>query len=329
MKIGIVGAGAIGTWVGAKLAETDHDVAVLARGATLEAIRSRGLRLRAADREITAKVRASADGTELGIVDLLVVSVKGPALADVGRVARPMVGPETIIVPMLNGIPWWFLEGQGEIAKTPLAAVDPDGSIASSLPSTHVIGCVVHGSCSSPEPGLSVLKMSDRLIIGEPNGTESERLTRTASVIRNAGLPVQVSAAIRQEVWYKLWGNMTMNPISALTAATCDRILDDPLVEGFVLAVMSEAAALGARIGCHISESGMERNRVTRRLGAFKTSMLQDVEAGRAIELDLQLSAPREIAQRLGMPTPFMDALLGLTRLLGESRGIYRRKMPA
>jgi 2-dehydropantoate 2-reductase len=226
---------------------------------------------------------------------------------------------------MINGIPWWFLDGQGAPFATPLQAVDPDGSITANMPASQVIGCVVHGSCSVPEPGLSVVKKSDRIILGEINGSESGRLERVAALIRESGLPGQVSGVIREDVWYKLWGNMTMNPISAITGATCDRILDDPLVERFVLGIMDEAASLGRKIGCPINESGADRNRVTRRLGAFKTSMLQDVEAGRSIELDLQLAAPREIAQRLGMPTPSMDALLGLARLFGESHGLYPR----
>jgi 2-dehydropantoate 2-reductase len=325
MKIGIIGAGAIGTWVGSKIAAAGHDVAVLARGATLEAIRAHGLRLREPERDTAVAVRVSENAAELGVVDVLVIAVKGPALADAARAGRTMVGAETIIVPMINGIPWWFLDGQGAPLATPLHAVDPDGSITANMPAARVIGCVVHGSCSVPEPGMSVVKKSDRIIVGEINGSGSGRLERVAALIRDSGLPAEVSGAIRQDVWYKLWGNMTMNPISAVTGATCDRILDDPLVEHFVLAIMGEAAALGGKIGCPINESGADRNRVTRRLGAFKTSMLQDVEAGRSIELDLQLSAPREIAQRLGMPTPFMDALLGLARLFGQSHGLYPR----
>lgn len=325
MKIGIIGAGAIGTWIGAKFAAANHDVAVLARGATLEAIRAHGLRLREAEREIAVSVRASDNAAELGAVDMLIVAVKGPALAAAAQAGRAMVGAETVIVPMINGIPWWFLDGQEAPLAKPLQAVDPDGTIAANLPPAQVIGCVVHGACSVPVPGVSIVKKSDRIIVGEIHGAASQRLENVVTALRESGLPAVASAAIRQDVWYKLWGNMTMNPISAITRATCDRILDDPLVEGFVLAVMGEAAALGEKIGCPVSESGADRNRVTRRLGAFKTSMLQDVEAGRAIELDLQLSAPREIAQRLGVPTPYMDALLGLARLFGESQGLYRQ----
>jgi 2-dehydropantoate 2-reductase len=281
------------------------------------------LRVRDAGGEISSTGRVSADAAELGIVDVLIVAVKGPALADAALAARPMIGPHTTILPMLNGVPWWFLGG--ELGPEPLQSIDPDGGIEAALPSSQVIGCVVHASCSSPEPGLSVKKMAEALIIGEPNGGMSERLVAVAALLAQAGLPAKTSDKIRYEVWYKLWGNMTMNPISAITGATCDRILDDPLVEDLVLNVMREAAAVGDRIGCPISQSGSDRNLVTRKLGAFKTSMLQDVEAGRLIELDLLLSAPREIAARLAMPTPFIDCLLGLTRLFAESRGIYRR----
>jgi 2-dehydropantoate 2-reductase len=325
MKVGLVGAGAIGIWVAAKLAAAGIEVAVLARGAVLAAIRSHGLRLRDASGEISPMAQVCAQASELGSVDVLIVAVKGPALIDAARAASGMIGPHTTILPLLNGVPWWFLEGGTEIGMEPLHAIDPDGVIAMALPSSQVIGCVVHAACNSPEPGVSVIEMADALIIGEPNGAQSKRLIEVAATLRQAGLPVKVSRKIRYEVWYKLWGNMTMNPISAITGATCDRILDDPLVEGLVLNVMREAAAIGARIGCPISQNGSDRNLVTRKLGAFKTSMLQDVEAGRLIELDLQLSAPREIAARLAMPTPFIDCLLGLTRLFAESRGLYQR----
>ncbi len=329
MNIGLVGAGAIGVWIAAKLAATDANVAVLARGATLAAIRDRGLRCLDAKGETVSAVRVSADAADFGIVDVLIVAVKGPALADAAVAARPMIGPRTTILPMLNGVPWWFLRFADALGEEPLRSIDPVGAIEEALPSSQVIGCVVHAACSSPEPGSSVSSMADALIVGEPAGGTSDRLGQIVDRLGRAGLPVRVSDNIRYDVWYKLWGNMTMNPISALTGATCDRILDDPLVEGLALNVMREAAAIGARIGCPISQSGSDRNSVTRKLGAFKTSMLQDVEAGRLIELDLQLSAPREIAARLAMPTPFIDALLGLTRLFAESRGIYRRAAQA
>lgn len=174
-----------------------------------------------------------------------------------------------------------------------------------------------------PAPGETVLRMADHLIVGEPSGTMTERLQHLASTFAEAGIPVVTSDRIRQDIWFKLWGNMTLNPVSALTLATADRILDDPLVERLVVAVMEEARVVGARIGCTLRDSTADRNRVTRKLGVFKTSMLQDVEAGRGLELDTLLAAPREIAHRFGIETPMMDALFGLARLMGQSRGLY------
>jgi 2-dehydropantoate 2-reductase len=161
------------------------------------------------------------------------------------------------------------------------------------------------------------------LIFGEPGGGESQRLKSLVDLFAGAGFAATASPRIQKDIWYKLWGNMTMNPISALTAATCDRILDDDLVEAFILRVMTEAQEIGARIGCPIEESGRDRIAVTRRLGAFKTSMLQDVEAGRAVELDALLGAPREIGRIVGVKTPDMDTLFGLLRLFAQQRGLY------
>jgi len=161
------------------------------------------------------------------------------------------------------------------------------------------------------------------LIAGEPLGGESARVKVLADLLRRAGFDTTVSADVRRDIWYKLWGNMTMNPISAITGATVDRVLDDPLLRGFCSAAMAEAAAVGARIGCAIDQTSEDRHQITRKLGAFKTSMLQDVEAGRAVELDALVTVVREIAQRVGLPTPFIDALLGLARLHGRVRGLY------
>jgi len=317
-RIAIVGVGAIGGWVSASLAAAGHEVSVLARGATLEAVRARGVRLTTGDQTILGAVNASASAAELGEQDVVVIAMKAPTLPGVAPSLRPLIGPDTAIVPMLNGVPWWFMDGEG-----PLRSVDPDGALAASLPVGQIVGCVVHASAVATAPGEIRLNMADRLIFGEPGGGDSPRIDALVRLFAEAGLPAVASANIRQEIWYKLWGNMTVNPVSALTLATADRILDDPLVSAFILAVMAEAAAIGAAIGCPIAQTGEERNAVTRKLGAFRTSMLQDVEAGRAIELDALLAAPREIASRFGLPTPAMDALFGLTRLMGASRGLY------
>lgn len=324
MRIAIAGAGAIGGWLGVQLADRGHDVGVLARGETLAALRAGDWRLLVGDETRSARVTASDDAADLGRQDVVFVTVKGPALPDLAPRLRPLLGDETIIVPMMNGVPWWFLlNGAGELPAMPLRSVDPTGSIAASLPVEQVLGCVVHASAAVQAPGVVRLNAGNRLILGEVDGGLSPCLAAVADLLADAGFHVDRSADIRYDIWYKLWGNMTMNPISAITGATCDRILDDPLVADFTLGVMAEAQAIGARIGCVIAERGEDRMSLTRKLGAFKTSMLQDVEAGRMLELDQLLGAPREIARRLGMATPNIDALLGLARLFGQTRGLY------
>lgn len=324
LRIAVVGAGAIGGWVAALLTVAGHQVSAVARGRTLAALNAHGLRLLDGDREVKAQIRATEDAAELGPQDIVVVAVKGPALIEASASVAAMLSPGTAVVTMMNGVPWWFLSGAlGEAPDQSIAAVDPDGTIARNIPSTSVVGCVVHASCVTTEPGRIVHKMGDGLILGEAAGGLSDRIPVLASVFAGAGFDVTVSERIQRDIWYKLWGNITMNPISAITGATCDRILDDDLVRGFVLGVMAESAEIGRRIGCPIAESGEDRNAVTRKLGAFKTSMLQDVEADRPLEIDALLAAPREIAARLGVPTPNIDALLGLTRLFGRTRGLY------
>ncbi len=324
MRIAIAGAGAIGGWLGVRLARSGQEVSVLARGDTLAALRSGPWRLETGGETVEARVAAAEDAAELGEQDVVVIVVKGPALASLAPRLRPLIGKDTIIVPAMNGIPWWFLlAGSGDLPAMPLASVDPDGSIAAALPYDQVLGSVVHGSVATSGPGRVVHKAGNGIILGEPAGGEGERLDRVASAFAGAGFDVTRSPTIRQDIWYKLWGNMTMNPISAFTGATCDRILDDPLVSRFVLSVMAEARDVGARIGCPIGERGEDRNQVTRKLGAFKTSMLQDAEAGRALEIDQIVAAPAEIARALDMAVPNIETLLGLVRLFGQVKGLY------
>ncbi len=324
MRVGIIGAGAIGGWIGVRLAQRGHDIAALARGETLAALRTHGWRLDNGGETLTAQVAASDDPAVLGVQDVVLVSLKGPALEAVAPRLAPMIGPETLVVPMMNGVPWWFLlGGAGDLAAGALESIDPEGAIARSLPYDRVIGNVVHASAAAIGPGHVMHKAGNGVIFGEPAGGTSDRVAQVCAVFEDAGFAVTHSNRIRYEIWYKLWGNMTMNPISAITGATCDRILDDALVAGFTLGVMAEAQAIGERIGCPIAERGEDRMAVTRQLGAFKTSMLQDAEAGRPIELDQLLSAPREIAAKLGMATPMLDALTGMARLFGRQHGLY------
>lgn len=311
--VGIVGAGAIGGWIAAKLALAGHQVSIVARGATREAIERGGLMLSEQGESRSAPVTVSSDAAALGAQDVLVIAVKAPSFAQAAEAARGMIGPDTRIVPMLNGVPWWFVPGE------PLRSVDPDGRVEAALPLAQVIGCVIHASCRRTGPNAVEVGHADKLILGEPDGGLSERILNLAALFEGAGINVEQSDNVRRAIWYKLWGNMTINPISALTRATADRILASDALKPFILAAMAEAAAVGAAIGCPIEESGEDRMAVTARLGAFKTSMLQDIEAGRRLELEALLGAPCEIGARAGVPTPRIDALYALTKLLDES----------
>lgn len=324
MKITVYGVGAVGGLIAGRLAQAGHQVSAVARGATLEAIREHGLRISSAGNSSRIPIAASDDPRTLGVQDLVVLAVKAPALASVARRIGPLLGQDTVVMPAMNGVPWWFFEGfGGPHAGTRLTSIDPDGAITAGIPSRHVVGSVVHLACTAAEPGMVRHSAGNRLIVGEPSGEDSPRLQQLAETLRTAAFEVQVSRRIQADVWYKLWGNMTMNPVSAITGATCDRILDDPLVNRFCLDVMAEAALIGAAVGCPISESGHDRMAITRKLGAFKTSMLQDVEAGKPVELDALVSAVREIGRLTNVPTPTIDALLGLARLHARVRGLY------
>ncbi len=328
MKICIIGAGAIGGFIGTRLAAAGQaEVSALARGATLAALRQHGWRLRAADGSsvLTARVASASDRAEdLGAQDLVVIAVKGPALAAVARGMAPLLGPNTLVLPAMNGVPWWFCAGQpGSVGATPLVSVDAGGVIERAIPLAQVVGCVVHASTSQPEPGVVQHRAGQGLIVGEPAGGHSARVQGLAELLTRAGFETTHSSDVRHDIWYKLWGNMTMNPVAAITGATIDRVLADPLVLAFCSAAMLEAAAIGSRIGCPVAQSPHDRHAVTAKLGAFAPSMLQDVQAGREIELDSVVAAVREIGQRLGLATPNIDALFGLARLFGRVHGLY------
>ncbi|MFZ5549646.1 MAG: 2-dehydropantoate 2-reductase [Pseudomonadota bacterium] len=329
MKVCIIGAGAIGGFIGAKLALAGQaQVSALARGATLQALRERGWRLQQNAGQggalLQAPVHAVAEqASALGPQDLVVIAVKGPALPAVAAGIAPLLAAHTRVLPAMNGVPWWFCQGVPGFGETALASVDPGGIVAAAIARERVIGCVVHIATSSPEPGLVEHKFGQSLIVGDATGGRSETAQRVADLLAHAGFDMTHSADVRQDIWFKLWGNLTMNPVSAITGATLDRLLADPLVRAFCSAAMAEAARVGERIGCPIAQTPEDRHAITGKLGAFKTSMLQDVEAGRAIELDGIVGVVHEIAGRVGVVTPNIDALLGLARLFGRVHGLY------
>ncbi len=326
MKIAVVGLGAVGGLLAARLASAGHAVCALARGDALAAVRAHGLRLVMKGVESSAPVNASDDARDLGPQDLVLVAVKGPSLAAAAHAMQPLIGAQTIVMPAMNGVPWWFLRtapASLRLADRSIAAIDPDGRIAALLPLHRILGCVVHLTCSSPEPGLVRHGFGERLIVGEPAGGASVRAAAVCAALAQAGFSAEASSDIRHAIWYKLWGNMTMNPVSALTGAASDHLLDDPLVYAFVLRTMQEAASIGAQVGCPINQTGEERMALARHLGSFKTSMLQDALAGRALELDALVGAVHEIGMRLNIDMPNIGALLGLTRLMARERGLY------
>ena len=329
MKICIVGAGAVGGlfagWLGSRLPDGEVKLSALARGATLQALRRDGLRLESSGAEpVTVPLQAADDPAALGPQDLVVVAVKGPALAAVApAIGALSAGGGSVLVAM-NGVPWWFFDHlDGPCRGLRLASVDPGEAIRQHIPTARVIGCVVHLSAASPAAGVVRHAHGKRLILGEPAGGGSARLDAVTRVLSAAGFEIETSQRIQREIWFKLWGNMTVNPVSALTGATGDRILDDELVRGFLSAVMLEAREIGNRFGIPIDQDPEQRHAVTRQLGALRTSMLQDLEAGRPLEIDALLGSVREVGAHLRVPMPALDALLGLTRLMARTRGLY------
>jgi 2-dehydropantoate 2-reductase len=323
-----VGAGAIGGWLAAGLARTGKRVQLLARGPTLAALQAQGLQLQTgpagSPHTQRFELHASADAASLGVQDLVVIAVKAPALRDVAQQIGPLIGPDTVVLTAMNGVPWWFLHGLGgALQGQALESVDPGGAIAAAIGAEHVIGGVVHASCSVAAPGVIRHGFGNKIIVGEPSGSRSERVQALAAVLQAGGFEAPVSERIQRDIWFKLWGNMTVNPVSAFTGATSTQIMDDPLVLAFCSRVMLEARAIGAAFGVPIEQEPADRHAVTRKLGAFKTSMLQDVEAGRAVELDALVAAVRELGQLTGVATPEIDTLLGLARLHARVHGLY------
>jgi 2-dehydropantoate 2-reductase len=325
VKVCIYGAGAIGGFLGARIAATGlAQVSAVARGATLEALKRSGFELRLGGSRLQAPVRAAEDPRVLGDQDLVIIAVKGQAMPQVAAHIGPLLAANTTVLAAMNGVPWWFLDAlPGPLKGARLEAVDPRGVVSAAIPARRALGCVVHLSATSPAPGVIEHRSGNGLIVGEPGGAVTPRLAEVSKLLADAGFDVTRSNRIEYDIWYKLWGNMTMNPVSALTGATGDRILDDPLVRDFCSAAMREAAAIGERIGCPVTQSPEERHAITRKLGALRTSMLQDAEAGKSLEIDPIVAVVKEIGGKVGVATPNIDALLGLIRLFARVRGLH------
>ena len=321
MKIAVIGAGSIGGLVGAKLALAGEDVTFLVRGANLAAIRANGFTLISAEgeRQVAKSVRATNDYIEAGIQDVVILAMKAHQVeAVVGDMAK-LIGPQTLVVPMQNGIPFWYFDNHGgALAGTPIRSVDPSGKIARAIPGEQIIGCVVYPASELIAPGVVQHIEGDRFPIGELNGATTERVTRLSECFGRAGFKSPVLDNIRSEIWLKLWGNLTFNPISSLSHSTLEDICQFPLTRELATSMMQEAQNVAQKLGIEFRVSLERRIAGAEKVGRHKTSMLQDVEAGRAPEIDALVGSVVELARLTNTPTPHIDTVYSLVKLLSR-----------
>jgi 2-dehydropantoate 2-reductase len=322
MKITMVGAGAIGGYLGARLALAGEDVTFIARNRNLEAIRANGFRLILEDgsEQVASSVRAVQRMAEAGPQDAVLLTVKAHQVADLLPELRDLFGPQTAVVTMINGMPWWYfhkLAGPHEGRR--LDSVDPGGRIAAHIEPERVIGSVVYPAAELVQPGVVRVIEGNRFTLGEPDGTRSERVQALSAALMKAGFKAPIAKDIRNEIWVKLWGNVTFNPISALTHATLEDICRFPPSRALAAAMMGEAQRVAQALGVVFRISLDQRMAGAEAIGAHKTSMLQDVEHGRALELEAVVGAVVELGRVTGTPTPTIEAIYAATTLLGRT----------
>ena len=322
MKIAIIGVGAIGGYVGTRLALAGEDVTFIARGASLEALRTRGLRLVQADgtEELVPRVKATDSYAEAGAQDIVLLAMKAHQVEAVTGDVPKLFGPQTIVIPMQNGIPYWYFYGHsGSFAGMRVKSVDPSGEIYDKIPCDRVIGCVVYPAAELVSPGVIRHVEGNRFPLGEPDGTTSQRVTQVARCFVQAGLQAPIMSDIRSEIWVKLWGNLSFNPISALSRATLAGICQYPPSRAIAAAMMSEAQSVASQLGVKFRVSLDKRIAGAEKVGHHKTSMLQDVEAARTLEIDALLGSVVELARLTNTPTPHIDTVYALTKLLAKT----------
>jgi 2-dehydropantoate 2-reductase len=318
-SVAIAGAGAIGCWIADALDRAGWSVSLMARGPTLAALQSEGLIVDRAGETRHSRPRVGS-AAELGIHDYLFLTVKAHALPDLAPSLTPLIGPSTVVISGTNGIPWWFFHDfGGTLANRALRSVDPDRSQDRAFPRGRILGSVVHASARILAPGHAQVVAAERMLLGEPAGEPTVRLQALVAALRAGGINADSSRHIRHDVWSKLWGNMNMNPLSALTRSGTAAMLGCPEVRDLCVRMMEEMQSCGNLLELQMSLTPAERIAVTQRLGDFTPSMLADLLAGRPLELDPQLGAVVEIAQHLGVAAPFMRSILGLTRLISPA----------
>lgn len=322
MKIAIVGVGAIGGYVGIRLALAGEDVTFIARGANLKALQTHGIRLQLSDgtEEAAPHIQATADYAAAGPQDVVILALKAHQVAAVAADVPRLFGPQTVVIPMQNGIPYWYFhEHGGALAGTRVHSVDPTGEIGAKIPAERVIGCVVYPAAELLTYGVIKHVEGNRFPVGEPNGAASERVKRIAECFTRAAFKAPILEDVRAEIWLKLWGNMTFNPMSALSRATLAGICQYPASRALAAAMMSEAQNVAHKLGITFRVPLEKRIAGAEKVGHHKTSMLQDLEAGRALEIDALLGAVVELARLTDTPTPHLDTVYALVKLLAKN----------
>jgi len=321
VRIAIAGAGAIGGYIGARLAKAGADVVLFARGPHLRAMQEAGLRVVSPEGDFDVKPEAVGELSAIGHADVVILGVKAHGIASLGPQLRPLFGPDTMVVSTQNGIPWWYFQNHpGDLDGLHLESVDPGGAIAKAIEPERVVGSLAYFATDIAEPGVIHHTEGNRLTLGEPSGARTERLKALADVLIASGFRVPVTTRLRQEIWVKLLGNVAFNPISALTGGTLEELALHPQVSRAVREIMTEATAVAAKANVEIPISIDQRMAGAAKVGAHKTSMLQDYEAGRPMELDAIVGAVVELGDRLGVPVPATRTVYGCAKMLDEKR---------
>lgn len=322
MKIVIAGAGAIGGYIGALLARAGADVVLFARGPHLRAMQERGLRVVGAEGEFTVRPQLSDNLAAIGVADVVFLGVKAHGLTGLAPSLRPLFGPDTIVVSTQNGIPWWYFQGHGgELDGLVLERVDPGGIIAASIEARRVIGSIAYFATDITEPGVIHHVEGNRISFGEPSGEKTDRLRTLTAALSAAGFRCPITTRIRHEIWVKLLGNASLNPISVLTGGTLEQLTRHPDVVGLVRSMMLETETVASKLGIELPITIDQRIAGAEKVGAHKTSMLQDYEAGRPMEIEAVVGAVVELGGRLGVPMPSTSAVYACVKFLGERRG--------
>ena len=321
MRIVIAGAGAIGGYIGAKLAQAGADVVLYARGPHLRAMQERGLRVIGAEDDFTVRPQVSDNLATIGVADVVFLGVKAHSLTSMAPALKPLFGPDTVVISTQNGIPWWYFQGHGgELDGLRLERVDPGGVIADSIEPRRIVGSLAYFATDIPEPGVIRHIEGNRISFGEPNGEKTDRIRRITAALSAAGFRCPITTRIRHEIWVKLLGNASLNPVSVLTGGTLEQMTRHPEVSRLVRAMMVEAETVAAKLGIELPITIDQRMAGAEKVGAHKTSMLQDYESGRPMELEAVVGAVVELGERLGVPMPSMTAAYACVKFKGEAR---------